>query len=238
MERCGPDVEHPWSVEQFSINERCLAGGASDVGQLWTRFHAGDRDARGALIETYAGYAESIAHRMHVPTGALASRDDLGSAALVGLIQAIDRYESERGVPFEGFAALRIRGAILDELRLVDDRSRATRQQERGSEEGAARLTFSIEEILAAGGAETWLTDDGIDARHDDEDLRMRVELALRGLPPRQRELLGHYYGEALTLREAGASMGISEARACQLHGRAIENLRRDLIPARQVAAA
>lgn len=97
-------------------------------------------------------------------------------------------------MPFEGFAALRVRGATLDELRLVDDRSRATRQQERESGEGAARLTFSLEEIL--------------------------------------------YYGEVLTLREAGTSIGISEARACQLHGRAIENLRRDLTPARQVAAA
>jgi RNA polymerase sigma factor for flagellar operon FliA len=48
-------------------------------------------------------------------------------------------------------------------------------------------------------------------------------------LPPRQREVLERYYGQALTLREAGLRMGISEARACQLHGRAIQNLRRQL---------
>jgi RNA polymerase sigma factor FliA len=48
-------------------------------------------------------------------------------------------------------------------------------------------------------------------------------------LPPRQREVLERYYGQSLTLREAGVRMGISEARACQLHGRAIQNLRRQL---------
>jgi RNA polymerase sigma factor for flagellar operon FliA len=48
-------------------------------------------------------------------------------------------------------------------------------------------------------------------------------------LPPRQREVVERYYGQSLTLREAGLRMGISEARACQLHGRAIHNLRRQL---------
>jgi len=72
-------------------------------------------------------------------------------------------------------------------------------------------------------------TDDGVDARFDADDLRRRVERALELLPPRQREVLARYYAESMTLREAGARMGISEARACQLHGRAIFNLRRAL---------
>jgi RNA polymerase sigma factor for flagellar operon FliA len=59
--------------------------------------------------------------------------------------------------------------------------------------------------------------------------MRARVEYALRSLPTRQREVLARYYGDSLTLRESAARMGISEARACQLHGRAIVNLRREL---------
>ena len=68
------------------------------------------------------------------------------------------------------------------------------------------------------------------------EDLAARVESALRCLPQRQREVLARYYGESLTLREAGKTMGISEARACQLHGRAIASLRRALLPAAATA--
>jgi RNA polymerase sigma factor for flagellar operon FliA len=52
--------------------------------------------------------------------------------------------------------------------------------------------------------------------------------------------VLVRYYTESLTLRESAAKMGISEARACQLHGRAIHNLRRELaaLVSPQVAAA
>ena len=63
------------------------------------------------------------------------------------------------------------------------------------------------------------------------------MESALACLPVRQREVLARYYGDSLTLREAGVRMGISEARACQLHGRAIQNLRRELaVTIREVA--
>jgi RNA polymerase sigma factor FliA len=58
-----------------------------------------------------------------LPTAAL-GRDDLEAAGIVGLIQAIDRFAPERGIPFEGYAAFRIRGAILDEVRRLDDLSR------------------------------------------------------------------------------------------------------------------
>ena len=202
-----------------------------DLGGLWLRHRAGEREARAALIETYAGLACRIASSMQVPTGALAGRDDLESAAFLGLIQAIDRYDPERGVPFEAFAALRIRGAILDELRLVDDRTREERAREREAEEGdVAARTLSLDALIAGGGAEIWLADAVLDDRFDLEDLQMRVQDALRTLSDRQRELLGHRYGGAATLRVAARRMGISEARASQLHTRAIELLRRNLV--------
>jgi RNA polymerase sigma factor (sigma-70 family) len=86
----------------------------------------------------------------------------------------------------------------------------------------------SLDELIERGyhgGAEQ----DELAERYEAEDLRMRVRSAMTCLPPRQREVLERYYGQSLTLREAGLRMGISEARACQLHGRAIQNLRRQL---------
>ncbi len=85
-----------------------------------------------------------------------------------------------------------------------------------------------MKRVLALGYA-PFVAPDELAGRYEDEDLLLRVETALRCLPPRQRELLARYYGDELTLREAGMRMGISEARACQLHGRAIHNLRRQL---------
>jgi RNA polymerase sigma factor for flagellar operon FliA len=219
-----------------------------ESAQLWARCREGDATARCALIERFAPLAARIAHGMNVPVGAVAGVDDLESAALIGLIDAVDRFEPARGVPFEGYASLRIRGAVLDEVRRVDDLGRADRRRERAAaaqgETGVYHRTVSLDELIERGyhgGAEQ----DEVAERYEAEDLRMRVRSAMTCLPPRQREVLERYYGQSLTLREAGVRMGISEARACQLHGRAIQNLRRQLsvvipmgIPARRVSVA
>lgn len=194
---------------------------------LWARCKAGDPDSRCALIERYAELATRIARNVRAPAGVLGP-DDLESAGLLGLIDAVDRFQPDRGVPFEAYAALRIRGAILDELRRADERGRG---------HGDLSPSVSLDRLLARGYA-AFVAPDEIEGRYDDEDLLMRVEAALKCLPPRQRELLARYYGEELTLREAGVRMGISEARACQLHGRAIHNLRRELAVAYGSAAA
>ena len=205
-----------------------------ETGQLWARCREGDSDSRCQLIERYAPMATAVARRMRVPTNATTGRDDIESAALIGLINAVDRYDPERGVPFEGYAGLRIRGAVLDELRRLDDHTRDERRRARSvaddtdPEIGAYRATLSLDLLLETGDRD-WAAEDATDDRYESQDLRTRVEGALRCLPPRQRELLARYYGDSLTLRESAARMGISEARACQLHGRAIVNLRREL---------
>jgi RNA polymerase sigma factor for flagellar operon FliA len=149
--------------------------------------------------------------------------DDLASAAFLGLIDAVDRFEPGRGVPFEAYASLRIRGAMIDELRRTGERARNTEAQDQPR-------VLSLDGLLEDEWHDVFtVADDQVDDSFEREDLRYRVQGALEGLPPRQRELLARYYADSLTLREAGQRMGISEARACQLHGRAIVNLRRAL---------
>jgi RNA polymerase sigma factor for flagellar operon FliA len=160
---------------------------------------------------------------MRLPSTSLADRDDAASAAMIGLIGAVDRFDPRRGVPFEAYAALRIRGAIVDELRRVDERGRADRRPE------GAELAVSLDDLMDKGAHVGPVVDDGFSERYEQEDLKTRVQDALGRLPARQREVIARYYGDELTLREAGAKMGVSEARACQLHGRAIQNLQRDL---------
>ena len=191
-----------------------------DTTQLWARCRAGDAQARTALIERYLPLARGLARRVRMVHSPLSDADDIASAAVLGLIDAVDRFEPGRGVPFEAYAALRIRGSIIDELRRVDERGRSGDETPR-----ATSLDGLVEDDWIAFLA----SDDGVDAKFDDEDLRGRVEGAIATLPPRQREVLARYYADSLTLREAGARMGVSEARACQLHGRAIANLRRAL---------
>ncbi len=194
-----------------------------ETAQLWAHSRAGDAASRGMLIEGYTNLAIGIARCMRVPNASVADRDDIVSAAVLGLIEAVDRFEPRRGVPFEAYAALRIRGAVVDELRRLDERGRADRRR------NDATVAVSLDALLDRGWQQPPAPEDGLDERYDREDLNQRVESALGRLPARQREVLARYYGDALTLREAGARMGVSEARACQLHGRAIQNLRREL---------
>ena len=229
----APSHEEGRDLDQvFGGRETERRGTLADSALLWARCREGDAAARCALIERFAPLAARIARGMNVPIGAVAGLDDLESAALIGLIDAVDRFEPARGVPFEGYASLRIRGAVLDEVRRVDELGRADRRRQREAtaqgEAGSYHGTVSLDDLMERGyhgGAEQ----DEIAERYDAEDLRMRVRSAMTCLPPRQREVLERYYGQSLTLREAGLRMGISEARACQLHGRAIQNLRRQL---------
>ncbi len=203
-----------------------------DLAQLWASCRAGDTGSRGALIERYADLAIGISRCMRIPPTSLADRDDVSSAAMIGLIAAVDRFDHRRGVPFEAYASLRIRGAVVDELRRVDERGRADRRPE------AAALAVSLDALMESGAHHGPVIDDGFSERHELEDLKTRIQDALGRLPARQREVIARYYGDELTLREAGAKMGVSEARACQLHGRAIQSLRRELSVNTPTAAA
>src|SRR2546425_11219693 len=115
-------------------------GTLADSAQLWARCREGDAAARCALIERFAPLATRIARGMNVPVGAVAGPDDLESAALIGLIDAVDRFQPARGVPFEGYASLRIPGAVLREVRRVDTPGRADRRRGReASAQGGER---------------------------------------------------------------------------------------------------
>jgi len=165
-----------------------------DTAQLWARCRAGDAESRGRLIERYVPLARTCARRVRIESAVLDS-DDLFSAALLGLIDAVDRFEPDRGVPFEAYASLRIRGAIVDELRRADERGRGVRSEAMPK---AISLDLLVEDEWQAFLGQA---DDAIDEAFEREDLRGRLRGALDGLPTRQREVLARYYGDALTLR-------------------------------------
>lgn len=105
------------------------------VNQLWRRYATdGDRAARDGLILQYASLVKFVAGRVGTRLPANVESQDLVSYGTIGLIDAIDKFEPDRGLRFETYAVQRIRGAMLDELRRLDwvprrVRSRATEIQ-------------------------------------------------------------------------------------------------------------
>ena len=106
--------------------------GLEETESLWRRYKLiGDPEARERLVLTFAPLCKYIAGRMGSTLPSYIDVEDLTSYGLEGLMDAVDRFEPERGVKFETFAIARIRGAIIDELRALDWAPRALRQSQR-----------------------------------------------------------------------------------------------------------
>lgn len=88
-------------------------------------------DVREKLILEYAPLVKLVAGRLSMYLGYNVEYDDLVSYGIFGLIDAIDKYEYAKAVKFETYASLRIRGAILDQIRKMDWIPRTIRQRQK-----------------------------------------------------------------------------------------------------------
>lgn len=172
--------------------------------------------------------------------------DDLVSAGVVGLMEAIDRFDPKRNTAFAAYAEFRVRGAMLDELRRRDLMARDARAESKRiekavgdlsrnlgrapqDEEVAAVLDLSVEELrnkmqrlvpvrICA------LEDDACETNYispfDALDHSQKIDSltnAVGRLTTRQQQVLHLYYKEELTLREIGSVLEVSESRVSQL---------------------
>ena len=92
-----------------------------DIGQVWKEFKKnGGEQLRNILIERYLPLVRYIAERLLAKLPQNIELDDLTSAGIFGLMDAVKGFDLTRGVKFETYCTTRIRGAILDELRSLD----------------------------------------------------------------------------------------------------------------------
>jgi RNA polymerase sigma factor for flagellar operon FliA len=114
---------------------------AAQRAQLWQAY-ATQRDAttRNKLAAEYAMLVKHVVGRILVTLPQGMEQDDLMSYGFLGLLQAIEKYDALRGIKFETFAAPRIRGAVLDELRAQDPLPRTLRQKAKNVERTIHRL--------------------------------------------------------------------------------------------------
>jgi RNA polymerase sigma factor for flagellar operon FliA len=99
---------------------------------------------RDQLVQSHVGLVHYLARRLHSTLADEADLDDLVSAGLTGLLAAAEGFEPERGLSFSTYAATRIRGAMLDELRRIDPLTRTARERARRLEHTRDRLAQSL----------------------------------------------------------------------------------------------
>ena len=107
-----------------------------DVHGLWTAYKTeGSLEAKKALIEHYMKLVDFVVGRMAIGLPKTVSREDLISDGIMGLIDAVDKFDYGRRLLFETYASWRIRGAIIDSLRQGDWVPRSVREKAKRLEE-------------------------------------------------------------------------------------------------------
>ncbi len=119
----------------------------SDAGivELWRRFAGGDGGARHGLIVHYAPLVKFVAGRIGAGLPKTVEPQDLVSYGTIGLIDAVDKFDPQRGVRFETYASVRIRGSIVDALRRLDWVPRSVRTRAREIQRGLADLEHRLQ---------------------------------------------------------------------------------------------
>jgi len=232
----------------------------SSVDELWTRYRAEPTiELRNRLVMQYSPLVKYVAGRLRTRLPDSVDYGDLVSDGIIGLMEAIDRFDPDRGLTFQTFAVPRIRGAMVDALRALDWVPRSVREKVRQVEQAqrvlearlgripddpeiAAELGITVPALRAlyakvaftsVGTLEDLeLADDlAAAATHEIEDDQAKAALlrVVGELPERDQILIALYYFEGLTLSEIGRVLGVSESRVSQLHSRATMVLRTKL---------
>ncbi len=119
---------------------------AIELRDMWRRYKgSGDEQARERLVVAYAPLVKYVAGRMASGLPSHVEEADLISYGLVGLINAIERFELEREIKFETYAITRIKGAIIDELRSQDWVPRSVRARAREIERANTKLENKLQ---------------------------------------------------------------------------------------------
>ena len=166
------------------------------------------RRSRNSRVLGHLPLVRYVARRLWGAGGQL-ELDDLVSAGTIGLIEAADRYDATRGVPFATFAYRRIRGAIIDEI---------TRLAGGGAEPTARRETLSLDAPIVEEPSVTLLdvtVDRSAPEPQGGAELAELLE-AVAQLPRREREMLGlSFAGHSVT--DIARAYGCSESLVSQL---------------------
>ncbi|MFP5320494.1 MAG: RNA polymerase sigma factor WhiG [Acidimicrobiia bacterium] len=243
---------------------------SADIDRLWSQYkQSGSRRARDQLIVHYSPLVKYVAGRVAVGLPQNVDQADLVSYGLFGLIDAIDKFEPERGFKFETYAISRIKGNILDELRAIDWVPRSVRAKARQIEKAYAKLeaelhraptedelateldmtreqlqtslskisfvgVVALDEFVGSSDRDAGATlgdtiasgDEGPVDLFEVQEMRALLGESINRLPEREKVVLTLYYYEGLTLAQIGEVLGVTESRVCQIHTKAILQLR------------
>ncbi len=116
--------------------------------KLWELYkRTGRPELQEEIVIRYLRLVHYIANRLVIYASKSLDKDDLYSAGVIGLLEAIERYDLTKGIEFKSFAGIRIRGAIIDEIRRFDWVPRSVRQKAKRIDAAIHHLFISNNKI-------------------------------------------------------------------------------------------
>ena len=133
------------------------------------------------IVQAHMSLVGHMVREMLARVPAHVNRDDLMSAGYAALVAAARGFDAERGVPFARFAAARVRGALLDELRGLDWASRSVRQRARRTDSARQELTAELGRTPTVAEVAERLGCTVEDIESADDDVQRAVVFSLQG---------------------------------------------------------
>ena len=199
---------------------------------LWRRYRQRPNiENRNKLVELYLPLAKSVTYNMRPLTTRhqQASVDEFVQIAVVGLMQAIPRYDPASGAKPGTFLGHRVRGAILDFVRTLDWVPRIERQRLKRDAE-ALEIKMQATDFSEKPARRVSLAEMLADGRSVDPAAELEREdfwrRAARGLDPQERTLLRLAFREGCRQADIARALGISQGRVCVLIKRLLKKLR------------
>lgn len=183
------------------------------------------------LLAAYTPLVRQIAggFQRKLPRNVL--REDLLAAGMSGLWDAIRRHADKPSDSFEWYVRVRIRGAILDELRAQDWLPRRARAAAAEADQGSlarscAPAVVRLDDVSEWEQNRCLATFASSEAAVDAKFTRETLARAVDQLPTRERHIVSAHYFRGVKFKDLGHELGVSEPRISQLHSRAMQRLR------------
>ncbi|MEX2292865.1 MAG: RNA polymerase sigma factor WhiG [Acidimicrobiales bacterium] len=183
-----------------------------DINRLWAEYKDnGERELRDQLIVHYSPLVKYVAGRVGTGLPQNVDQADLVSYGIFGLIDAIEKFDLERGFKFETYAIARIKGNILDELRSIDWVPRSVRAKARAIEKAYSKLEGQLHRTPT----DAELADE-LDLT--DEQLQTTLgQISFTGLVALDEMLSGGERGDSMTLGDTVAEPGMGPVAAYEV---------------------
>jgi RNA polymerase sigma factor for flagellar operon FliA len=185
-------------------------------------------EGRSGEVARYLPLVRRIALRVGRNLPPNVQLDDLVAAGCMGLLDALRRSDAERDEKFEYYAGVRIRGAILDELRSLDwlsRRERAAARADAAQGGGNPAVVVGLDDLESAWVPEGAQAASPLDLAEQRSE-REAIAAAVSRLPEREATVVSMHYYQGHAFKEIAVALQVSEPRVSQLHARAVERLR------------